>query len=190
MIEIKQDNTSIIDMSFNEVLDMISNNKGSNNNAAFINLLLVSKLAIKTLKIAGFSKEIKELDKISKDIVKTIDMNIEDTKKEIPDITEDRDNLLIRLASYQHRNLKNIKRIIDIINNTNLFSKTSKENASIILSGIATINFLCVGIADSCVFVERMILEYVSKPIEQQTVKIDFISLNALENKWNDFWNN
>ena len=58
MIEIKQDNTSIIDMSFNEVLDMMSNNKGSNNNAAFINLLLVSKLAIKTLKIAGFSKQL------------------------------------------------------------------------------------------------------------------------------------
>lgn len=190
MIEIKQDNTSIIDMSFNEVLDMMSNNKGSNNNAAFINLLLVSKLAIKTLKIAGFSKEIKELDKISKDIVKTIDMNTKDTKKEIPDITEDRDSFLIKLASYQHKNLVNIKKIIDIINNTNLFSKTSKENASIILSGIATINFLCVGIADSCVFVEKMILEYVSKPIEQQTVKIDFISLNALENKWNDFWNN
>lgn len=190
MIEIKQDNTSIIDMSFNEVLDMISNNKGSNNNAAFINLLLVSKLAVKILEITGFSKEITELDKISKDIVKTIDMNTKDTKKKIPDITEDRDSFLIKLASYQHKNLVNIKKIIDIINNTNLFSKTSKENASIILSGIATINFLCVGIADSCVFVERMILEYVSKPIEQQTVKIDFITLNALENKWNDFWNN
>ena len=189
MIEIKQDNISIIDMSFNEVLDMMSNNKGSNNNAAFINLLLVSKLAVKILKITGFSKEITELDKISKDIVKTIDMNIKDSKKKIPDITEDRDSFLIKLASYQHKNLVNIKKIIDIINNTNLFSEATKGNVSVILSGIATINFLCIGIADSCVFVEKMILNYVSKPVELKSVKLDFISLSALENKWNDFWN-